>query len=99
MTNLVTKQLTMTSIFSGLPNNLIIDIIRIYNYRKKYDKVIEQINVVTTYDGHFCPSIRETFDRDGGGLGYKWTVFEIWGWDENRAMNDLNWINVMYESR
>ena len=73
MTNLVTKQLTMTSIFSGLPNNIIIDIIRIDNYRKKYDKVVEQINKVTTYD-KFCPSIREmmneVYDAGGGIVGY-----------------------------
>jgi len=46
----------MKSIFSELPNNLIIKIIQIDNYRKKYDKVVEQINMVTTYD-MFCPSI------------------------------------------
>ena len=34
----------MKSIFSELPNDIIIQIIRIDNYRKKYDKVIEQIN-------------------------------------------------------
>ena len=85
----------MTSTFSKLPNNLIIKIIQIYNDRKKYDKVVEQINMVTTYD-MFCPSIRETFDRDGEGLGYKWSASQIWGWDEYRVLNDLSWLNELW---
>jgi len=80
----------MDSIFSELPNNIIIDIIRLDNYRKKYEKVVEQINKVTTYD-EFCPSVRETFDRGGNDL----SVSEIWGWDEMRVMNDLTWWNEL----
>ncbi len=81
----------MTSIFTGLPNNLIIDIVRIDNYRKKYENVVEHINKVTTYD-EFCPSVRETFDRGGDGL----SVSETWGWDEMRVMNDLSWLNELW---
>ena len=51
----------MASIFSKLPNNLIIKIIRIDNDRRKYDKVVEQINVVTTY-GEGYGSIRENMN-------------------------------------
>ena len=91
MTNLVTKKLTMNSIFSELPNDLIIRIIQIDNHRKKYDKVVEQINKVSTYD-EFCPSVRETFDRGEDGL----SVSEIWGWDEMRVMNDLTWLNELW---
>ena len=39
MINLVTKQLTMNSIFSGLPNNIIIKIIQIENDRRKAQKL------------------------------------------------------------
>ena len=63
----------MKSVFAELPHNLIIKIIQIYNDRKKYDKVVEQINKVTTYD-KFCPSIREmmneVYDAGGGFVGY-----------------------------
>ena len=81
----------MKSIFSELPHDLIIDIIRIDNYRKKYDKVVEQINKVTTYN-EFCPSIREMIN-DADDADPLWDVqsaSQIWGWDENRVMNDLN---------
>ena len=90
----------MTSIFSGLPNNIIIDIIRIDNYRKKYDKVVEQINKVTTYN-EFCPSIREMMNEvyDADPLWDTMSASQIWGWDDNRVMNDLSWLNVMYGSR
>ena len=81
----------MVSIFSGLPNSLIIDIIRIENERKKYGKVVDHINKVTTYD-EFCPSVRETFDRGGDGL----SVSEIWGWDGMRVMDDLGWWNELW---
>ena len=98
MTNLVTKnQLTIKSIFAELPNNLIIDIIRIDNDRKKYDKVIEQINTVTTYD-EFCPSIREMMNNltDTDILWDAMSASQIWGWDENRVMNDLSWLNEIW---
>ena len=90
----------MKSIFSELPHGLIIDIIRIDNYRKKYDKVVKQINKVTTYD-KFCPSIREMMNDadDADPLWDAMSVSQIWGWDENRVMNDLSWLNVMYGSR
>jgi hypothetical protein len=72
------------SLFSELPDHHIID-------RKNYDKVVEQINVITTYN-EFCPSIRGTFDRGGDGL----SVSEIWGWDGMRVMDDLSWLNELW---
>ena len=97
MTNLVTKkQLTMKSTLSELPHGLIIDIIRIDNYRKKYDKVVEQINMVTTYEV-FCPSIREMMN--GAKDDDYWDAMsasQIWGWDDMRVMNDLSWLNELW---
>ena len=87
----------MKSIFAGLPHNLIIDIIRIDNYRKKYDKVVEQINKVTTYN-EFCPSIREMMN-DADDADPLWDVqsaSQIWGWDDMRVMNDLSWLNELW---
>ena len=83
----------MKSIFSGLPNDIIIHIIQIDNDRKKYEKVVEQINIVTTYD-KFCPSIRERMNTvdDTDPL---WTVPEIWGRDDG-VMNDLSWLNELW---
>jgi len=85
----------MSSIFSGLPNHLIFDIIRIESERqhveKNYDKVVEQMNMVTTYN-EFCPSIRETMNGADDGL----SVSEIWDWDEMRVMNDLRWLNELW---
>ena len=88
----------MKSTFAELPNNLIIKIIQIYNDRKKYDKVVEQINMVTTYD-MFCPSIREMMN-DADDADPAWDVMsasQIWGWDENRVMNDLSWLNELWK--
>tara|TARA_B100002051_G_scaffold136192_1_gene129373 strand:+ start:310 stop:609 length:300 start_codon:yes stop_codon:yes gene_type:complete len=87
----------MTSIFTGLPNNLIIDIIRIDNYRKKYENVVEHINKVTTYD-EFCPSIREMMNDadDADPLWDSMSVSQIWGWDDMRVMNDLSWLNELW---
>ena len=87
----------MKSTFSELPHNLIIDIIRIDNYRKKYDKVVEQINIVTTYE-KFCPSIREMMNDadDADPLWDAMSVSQIWGWDDMRVMNDLSWLNELW---
>ena len=87
----------MTSIFSGLPNNLIIDIIQIDNYRKKYDKVVEQINMVTTYDMYF-PGIREMMNNltDANILWDAMSASQIWGWDDFRVRNDLSWLNELW---
>ena len=87
----------MKSIFAELPNNLIIDIIRIDNYRKKYDKVVEQINMVTTYD-MFCPSIREIMNKltDADPAWDVMSSSQIWGWDDMRVMNDLSWLNELW---
>ena len=90
MTNLLTKkQLTMTSIFAGLPNDLIIKIVQIEN-RRKYEKermkfrdVIQQLNKVSTYD-EFCPSIRDTFNRGGDGLA----CTDIWVFEQD-WLNDI----------
>ena len=88
----------MKSIFSELPHGLIIDIIRIDNYRKKYDKVVEQINMVTTYD-MFCPSIREIMNdqHDADLLWDAMSASQIWGWDDMRVMNDLSWLNELWK--
>ena len=80
----------MKTIFSELPNEIISDIIQIENSRKNYEKVVEQINKVTTYD-EFCPSIRETMNCVD-----TLSVSQIWGWDENRVMNDLTWLNEIW---
>ena len=80
----------MESIFSKLPNEIISDINQIENSRKNYEKVVEQINKVTTYD-EFCPSIREMMN----GVDTL-SVSQIWGWDENRVMNDLTWLNEIW---
>jgi len=84
----------MKSIFSGLPNDLIIKIVQIENDRKneelmtkrKYREVIKHLNKVSTHD-EFCPSIVDTFNRGGDGL----SVSEIWGWDGMGVMDDLSW--------
>ena len=64
------------SLFSELPDHLIID-----NDRKNYDKVVEQINVITTYN-EFCPSIRETMNAqtDADSAWDVLSVSEIWAW-------------------
>ena len=86
----------MESIFSELPHGLIIDIIRIDNYRKKYDKVVEQINMVTTYEV-FCPSIREMMNgADDDDYWDAMSASQIWGWDDMRVMNDLSWLNELW---
>ena len=87
----------MKTIFSELPHPLISDIIQIENSRKNYEKVVEQINKVTTYD-EFCPSIRETMNGvdDADLLWDTLSVSQIWGWDENRVMNDLTWLNELW---
>jgi len=82
----------MKSIFSGLPDDIIIKIIRIENDRRKahklimrrnYNEVINQINKITTHD-EFCPSIRETIDIGGDGLSSS----EIWFYD-GFSLNDI----------
>ena len=84
------------SIFAELPNNLIIKIIQIYNDRKKYDKVVEQINMVTTYEV-FCPCIREMMNsaKDDDYWDHM-SASQIWGWDDMRVMNDLSWLNEVW---
>ena len=86
----------MKSTFAELPNNLIIKIIQIYNDRKKYDKVVEQINMVTTYEV-FCPSIREMMNgADDDDYWDAMSASQIWGWDDMRVMNDLSWLNELW---
>jgi hypothetical protein len=83
----------MKTIFSGLPNDIIISIIRIDNDRRKSDflnwkilhkEVVKQLNKITTMD-EFCPCIRSTFNREGDGL----SITEIWMFD------DLSWLNYV----
>ena len=71
----------MQSIFSGLPNDLIIQIVQIENRRKyekermKFGEVIQELNKLSTID-IYCPSIRDMIDgpppsgeRPAGGFG------------------------------
>lgn len=81
----------MKSIFAGLPHNLIIDIIRIENDRRKaqkltmerkYNEVIQELNKLSTTE-YFCPSIRDMMeaplvcgDRQPGGFGC-WVAWAV----------------------
>ena len=94
----------MASIFSGLPNNLIIKIVQIENDRRKrekermeeqYDKVVEQIDFVTTYD-EGCWSIRENMNDADDDDPESMSASEIWGWDENQEKNDLTYLNELW---
>ena len=85
----------MPSIFSGLPNDLMIDIIRIDNYRKKYDKVVEQIDFITTYDDR-CWSIRENMDDADDDDPESMSASEIWGWDENKPNHHISYLNELW---
>ncbi len=93
----------MASIFSKLPNDLIIKIIRIENDRRKYDKVVEQINVVTTYDkgyGSIREYMNDAVDYDPESMStlymneavvYRpWSkpVLEMWA-----CCQELSWLN------
>ena len=85
----------MTSIFSGLPNDIIIQIVQIENRRseliarekliteRKYNEVITHLNKVSTHD-EFCPSIRDTFNRGGDGL----SCADIWAFEQD-WLNDI----------
>tara|TARA_Y100001938_G_C7993522_1_gene380796 strand:- start:15 stop:506 length:492 start_codon:yes stop_codon:yes gene_type:complete len=85
----------MASIFSGLPNSLIIDIIRIDNYRKKYDKVVAQIDFITTYDER-CWSIREVMNYGEVYDIESKSVSEIWDWHWYKSENDISWLNEIW---
>ena len=85
----------MPSIFSGLPNDLMIDIIQIENNRKNYDKVVEQINIVTTYDKS-CPSLRENMNDADDDDPESMSVSEIWNSGVG-VMNDLSWLNELWK--
>ena len=80
----------MASIFTGLPNNLIIKIVQIENDRKieelltkrKYNEVIQELNKLSTID-IYCPSIRDMMDgtppsgeRPAGGFGC-WVTWAV----------------------
>ena len=95
--NLQTKKYsTMTSIFSGLPNNLIIKIIQIDNDRRKYEKVVEQIDFITTYGDPGCVSIREVMnDWVDYDIESK-SVSEIWDWHWYKSENDISWLNELW---
>ena len=78
MINLVSKQLTMNSTFSGLPNNIIIKIIQIDNDRKKcekermkrkYNEVIQELNKLSSRhcdldEGYWYGPLRPTRAAD-----------------------------------
>ena len=101
--NLQTKKYsTMASIFSGLPNDLIIKIVQIENDRrkreekKKFGEVIQELNKLSTTE-YFCPSIRDMMeapapcsDRQPGGFGcwVAWAVEQELLFDDTA---DLPW--------
>ena len=67
----------MNSIFSGLPNNIIIKIIQIDNDRRKaqkltmerkYNEVIKQLTKLSNID-IFFPSVKDMFDAPPGPRG------------------------------
>lgn len=82
----------MKSIFAGLPHNLIIDIIRIENDRRKaqkltmerkYNEVIQELNKLSTID-IYCPSIRDMMEvplvcggREGQGEFGCWVTWAV----------------------
>jgi hypothetical protein len=86
----------MASIFSKLPNNLIIKIVQIENDRRKYDKVVEQINVVTTYGDPGCVNIREVMNDGVDSDSESKSVSEIWGWHWYKSENDISWLNEIW---
>jgi len=103
MTNLVTKQLTMNSIFSGLPNNIIIKIIQIENDRKKcekermkrkYNEVIQELNKLSTID-IYCPSIRDMMEVPlvcGGGEGQgEFGCWVTWAVEQDLLADTVPW--------
>jgi hypothetical protein len=92
----------MASIFSKLPNNLIIKIVQIENDRrkceekKKFGEVIQELNKLSTTE-YFCPSIRDMMeaplvcgDRQPGGFGcwVAWAVKQELLFDDTA---DLPW--------
>ena len=75
---------TLKSLFSELPNNLIIKIIQIENRRKqgesrqKYDELIKHLKKITS-TCWISPTIRECFDdnKDGLSVSQIWCLSEI----------------------
>ena len=92
-----TKQLTIGSIFSGLPwhylcrAEIISHMIQIENNRKNYDKVVEQLNKLSTID-YFCPSIRDMMEAPlvcGGGEGQgKFGCWVAWAVEQELLFDD-----------
>jgi len=90
----------MSSLFSELSDDLIIE-----NDRKKYGEVVEQINMVTTYE-KFCPSIREMMNYADDDDPESMSVSQIWlgpeWWRRSaqaptvRVMEDLGWLNKLW---
>ena len=100
MTNLVTKQLTMNSIFSGLPNNIIIKIIQIENDRRKaqkltmerkYNEVIQELNKLSTID-IYCPSIRDMMDGPPPpGIVGRFGCWVTWAVEQDLLADTVPW--------
>ena len=91
----------MASIFSGLPNNLIIKIVQIENDRrkreekKKFGEVIQELNKLSTTE-YFCPSIRDMMEAPlVGGVGRthfeeqgKFGCWATWAVDQESLFDD-----------
>ena len=95
----------MKSIFSELPNNIIIYIIQIENdrrkceeavNRKKYEEVVKQLDRVTTWNGAqyrgLDHSVRSTFNRGGDGLSASgiWCYYSS---GEFEWMDEMAWVD------
>ena len=91
----------MPSIFSGLPNNLIIKIVQIENDRKKCEKermkfgeVIQELNKLSTID-IYCPSIRDMMEVPlvcGGGEGQgEFGCWVTWAVEQDLLADTVPW--------
>ena len=92
----------MTSIFSGLPNDLIIKIVQIENDRKseelitkrKYNEVIQELNKLSTID-IYCPSIRDMMEVPlvcGGGEGQgEFGCWVTWAVEQDLLADTVPW--------
>ena len=91
----------MPSIFSELPNNLILKIIQIENDRRKYEKermkfgeVIQELNKLSTID-IYCPSIRDMMELPlvcGGGEGQgEFGCWVTWAVEQDLLADTVPW--------
>ena len=86
----------MLSIFSGLPNDLIIKIIQIENDRRKYEKERMKFGEVIYQLNRLSPlTYYHSSDRRMRRQVFK-TVYDKLGWDRERALPKLVYRYVMY---